>query len=49
MDPKVSWLKSARQDLVEEYSALNQADQAAQFRAEATALDVKPIQVANKK
>jgi serine/threonine-protein kinase len=49
MDPKVSWLKSARQDLVEEYSALSQADQAARFRAEAAALDAKPIQVATKK
>jgi len=49
MDPKVSWLKSARQDLVEEYSALNQPDQAAKFRAEIAALDAKPTQVANKK
>jgi serine/threonine-protein kinase len=44
MDPKVSWLKSARQDLVEEYSALNQADQAAKFRAEIAALEPKPVQ-----
>ncbi|MGA2072287.1 MAG: hypothetical protein ABSH52_02185 [Terriglobia bacterium] len=49
MDPKVSWLKGARQDLLEEYSALNQADQAAQFRAEAAALDATPVQVAIKK
>ena len=49
MDPKVSWLKNARQDLVEEYSALNQAAQAAKFRAEAAALDAKPLQVAGKK
>ena len=49
MDPKVSWLKSARQDLVEEYVALNRADQAAKFRAEAAALDAKPTQVASKK
>jgi serine/threonine-protein kinase len=49
MDPKVTWLKSARQDLLEEYTALNQADQAAKFRAEAAALDAHPVQVANKK
>ena len=49
MDPKVSWLKSARQDLVEEYSALSQADQAAKFRAEIAALDAKPTQVATQK
>jgi len=49
MDPKVSWLKSARQDLVAEYSALHQADQAAKFRAEIAALDAKPTQLANKK
>jgi serine/threonine-protein kinase len=49
MDPKVTWLKSARQDLVEEYSALHQADQAAKFRAEVAALDAKPTQVVTKK
>jgi serine/threonine-protein kinase len=49
MDPKVSWLRNARQDLVEEYSALNQAEQAAKFRAEVAALDAKPAEVSAKK
>jgi serine/threonine-protein kinase len=49
MDPKVSWLKSARQDLVEEYSALNQVDQAARFRDEIAALEPKPREVSAKK
>jgi serine/threonine-protein kinase len=49
MDPKVSWLKSARQDLVEEYSALKQADQAEKFRAEIAALEPKPVEVSSKK
>jgi eukaryotic-like serine/threonine-protein kinase len=34
MDPKVTWLASARKDLVEEYDALKQPDQAARFREE---------------
>jgi serine/threonine protein kinase/tetratricopeptide (TPR) repeat protein len=41
MAPKVSWLMNARMDLAEEYEALNQPEQAAKFRAEATALDGK--------
>jgi serine/threonine protein kinase/Tfp pilus assembly protein PilF len=39
MDPKVSWLMNARKDLTEEYDTLKQPEQAAKFRAEATALD----------
>ena len=49
MDPKVSWLKSARQDLVEEYSALNESDQAAKFRGEIAALEPKPGEVSAEK
>lgn len=41
MDPKVSWLVNARQDLAEEYDALKQPEQAAKFRAQARALDNK--------
>jgi len=37
MDPQVSWLVSARKDLVEEYDALKQPQQAARFRAELAA------------
>jgi len=36
MDPTVSWLRSARKDLVAEYTGLNQPEQAAKFQ-EATA------------
>jgi serine/threonine-protein kinase len=49
MDPKVSWLASARKDLVEEYGALKQSDQAARFRAELTATEAKPLAVSAKK
>ncbi len=42
MDPKVSWLVNARKDLVDEYSALKQPDQAAKFRAEIAAIEAKP-------
>jgi serine/threonine-protein kinase len=38
MDPGVSWLKSARTDLIEAYEALKQPDQAARFKAEQTAI-----------
>jgi serine/threonine-protein kinase len=38
MDPGVSWLKSARTDLIEAYEALKQPDQAAKFKAEQTAI-----------
>jgi hypothetical protein len=34
MNPTVSWLQNARKDLVEEYEALAQPDDAARFRAE---------------
>jgi len=37
MDSKVTWLVNARQDLVEEYVALKQPEQAAKFRAELAA------------
>jgi eukaryotic-like serine/threonine-protein kinase len=48
--PTVSWLKSAREDLVAEYDALDQPEKAKQFRAElaATAGD-KVTAVARKK
>jgi eukaryotic-like serine/threonine-protein kinase len=36
MDPTVSWLRSARKDLVAEYTGMNQPEQAAKFK-EATA------------
>ncbi len=32
--PSVSWLKSARENLAEEYDALNQPEKAAKFRGE---------------
>ena len=38
MDPNVSWLKSARTDLIEEYDALKQPEQAAKFKAEQAAV-----------
>jgi serine/threonine-protein kinase len=38
MDPNVSWLKSARTDLIEAYEALKQPEHAARFRAEQTAI-----------
>jgi eukaryotic-like serine/threonine-protein kinase len=50
MDPKVSWLTNARQDLVEEYDALHQPQQAAKFRAEIAATQSpKPPEVSAKK
>jgi serine/threonine-protein kinase len=39
MDPKVSWLVNARKDLVEEYEASNQPDEAKKFKAEIASLD----------
>jgi serine/threonine-protein kinase len=39
MDAKVSWLVNARKDLVEEYDALKQPEQAAKFRAQVAATD----------
>jgi len=41
MDPGVTWLTSAREDLVEEYTALKQPDQAAKFHAELAAVQNK--------
>ena len=50
MDPKVSWLTNARQDLVEEYDTLHQPEQAAKFRAEIAATQApKPPEVSAKK
>lgn len=40
--PSVSWLQTARKDLVEEYEALRTPEKAAQFRAELVAMDAKP-------
>jgi hypothetical protein len=33
MDPKVTWMTSARTDLVEEYQALKKPDEVAKFQA----------------
>jgi tetratricopeptide (TPR) repeat protein len=41
MDPKVTWLVSARKDLAEEYDALKQPEEAARFRAETASLNSK--------
>ena len=49
MDPKVSWLMNARKDLVEEYDALKQPEQAAKFRAELAANEAKPPEISAKK
>jgi eukaryotic-like serine/threonine-protein kinase len=49
MDPKVSWLTNARKDLVEEYEALNQPDEAAKFRTEIAAVETKTPEVSAKK
>jgi eukaryotic-like serine/threonine-protein kinase len=49
MDPGVSWLVRAREDLVEEYEALKQPDQAAKFRTELAAIKARPPQAATKK
>ncbi len=49
MDPKVNWLVNARKDLVEEYEALKQPEQAAKFRAEIAATDAKPPEVSARK
>jgi serine/threonine protein kinase/tetratricopeptide (TPR) repeat protein len=50
MDPRVSWLTNARQDLVEECDALHQREQAAKFRAEIAATHpAKPPEVSAKK
>ena len=49
MNPKVSWLVSARQDLVEEYGGLKQPVQVAKFQAEISALEAKPLQLSAKK
>jgi serine/threonine-protein kinase len=44
MDPKVTWMTSARTDLVEEYQALKKPDEVAQFQAliAANAPETKP-------
>ncbi|MFZ3214724.1 MAG: tetratricopeptide repeat protein [Candidatus Acidiferrales bacterium] len=49
MDPKVSWLANARKDLVEEYDALKNPEQAAKFRAEIAATEAKAPAVSAKK
>ena len=49
MDPKASWLVSARKDLVEEYDALKQPERAAKFRAEIAATEARPPAVSAKK
>jgi tetratricopeptide (TPR) repeat protein len=47
--PSTSFLRAARKDLVAEYDALKQPEQAAKFRAEVAATEAKPPEVANKK
>jgi len=49
MDPKVSWLVNARNDLVEEYRALKNPEQAAKFQAEIAALETKPTEASKQK
>jgi serine/threonine-protein kinase len=49
MDLKVSWLMNARKDLVEEYAALKQPEQAAKFRAEIAANETKTPEISAKK
>jgi eukaryotic-like serine/threonine-protein kinase len=41
MDPKVTWLVSARKDLVEDYDALHQPEKSAKIRTEIAALETK--------
>lgn len=48
MDSQVSWLVSARKDLVEEYDALKQPQQAARFRSELAAPQNTSATSANK-
>jgi serine/threonine protein kinase/Flp pilus assembly protein TadD len=47
-NPPANWLQNARQDLVEEYSALHQPEQAAKFQAELNATESKSPEVSNK-
>ncbi|HEY0704463.1 MAG TPA: tetratricopeptide repeat protein [Candidatus Acidoferrales bacterium] len=49
MDPKVPWLRNARLDLVEEYTALHQNENAAKFKAEIAATESRPGEVLAKK
>ncbi len=49
MSPGASWLVNARKDLVEEYDALKQPQQAAEFRAELTAAEPRPANTSTKK
>ncbi len=49
MDPKVSWLVNARKDLLEEYEAMGQEEEAAKMRTEITAMGSKPPEVTAKK
>lgn len=49
ISPTVKWLQTARKDLEEEYDALKQPQQAAQFRAELAASGTKGAEVARKK
>lgn len=43
MNPNVSWLVSARQDLVEDYNGLKQPEKAAKFQAEIAALKANTL------
>jgi eukaryotic-like serine/threonine-protein kinase len=49
MDPRVNWLVNARKDLVEEYEALKQPEQAAKIRAEIAATEAKPPELSVQK
>jgi tetratricopeptide (TPR) repeat protein/predicted Ser/Thr protein kinase len=49
MDPKVNWLVNARKDLVEEYEALKQPEQAAKIRAEIAATEANTSELSARK
>jgi serine/threonine-protein kinase len=48
MNPGARWLVSVRKDLIEEYTALKQIDNAERFRDELTSLDVKALNSSGK-
>ncbi len=49
MSPTASWIRNARQDLAEEYDALNQPEQARSFRAEPAGMGRKDEAAAGRK
>jgi hypothetical protein len=46
-NPPANWLENARKDLVEEYSALHEPEEAAKFQAELASAS-KPLSASNK-